>query len=121
MNSNENTARDASSFQTSGAVLLALNYWAGVVEQFPYGLGVLILNYALYQSELVPRWLSVWGLVGGALILAMGLLRLFGYPVIFLAIPIILNELVLAIWLIVKGFNSSANAFESAKTDINKV
>jgi hypothetical protein len=77
------------------------------------------LNYALYQSELVPRWLSVWGLVGGALILAMGLLRLFGYPVIFLAIPIILNELVLAIWLIVKGFNSSANAFESAKTDIN--
>ena len=116
MNSNENIARDASSFQTSGAVLLALKYWAGVVEQFPYGLGVLILNYALYQSELVPRWLSVWGLVGGALILTMGLLRLFGYPVIFLAIPIILNELVLAIWLIVKGFNSSAIASESVKT-----
>ena len=103
-------------YQTSGALLLALRDWAGVVEQFPYGLGVLILNYALYQSELVPRWLSVWGLVGGALILAMGLLRLFGYPVIFLAIPIILNELVLAIWLIVKGFNSSAIASESVKT-----
>jgi hypothetical protein len=46
----------------------------------------------------------------------MGLLRLFGYPVIFLAIPIILNELVLAIWLIVKGFNSAAIPSESAKT-----
>ena len=111
MNSNENTARDASSFQTSGAVLLALKYWAGVVEQFPYGLGVLILNYALYQSELVPRWLSVWGLVGGALILAMGFLRMFGRPVIYLSIPIILNELVLAVWLIVIGFNSSTIAF----------
>ncbi len=106
-------------YQTSGALLLALRDWAGVVEQFPYGLGVLILNYALYQSELVPRWLSVWGLVGGALILTMGLLRLFGYPVIFLAIPIILNELVLAVWLIVKGFNPSAMASESAKTDMN--
>jgi hypothetical protein len=108
MNSNENIARDASSFQTSGAVLLVLKYWAGVVEQFPYGLGVLILNYALYQSELVPRWLSGWGLVGGALILAMGLLRMFGHSVFFLAIPIILNEMVLAVWLIVIGFNSSA-------------
>jgi hypothetical protein len=108
-------------FQTSGALLLALRDWAGVVEQFPYGLGVLILNYALYQSELVPRWLSGWGLVGGALILAMGLLRLFGYPVIFLAIPIILNELVLAIWLIAKGFDSSAIASESVKTNMNQI
>jgi hypothetical protein len=81
------------------------------VEQFPYGLGVLILNYALYQSELVPRWLSVWGLVGGALILAMGFLRMFGHPVVYLAIPIILNELVLAVWFIVIGFNSSTIAF----------
>jgi hypothetical protein len=108
MNSNKKTARDASSFQTLGALLLALRDWAGVPEQFPYGLGVLILNYALYQSELIPRWLSGWGLVGGALILAMGFLRMFGHSVYFLAFPIILNELVLAVWLIVIGINSSA-------------
>ena len=111
MNSNKNTARDASSFQTSGALLLAAKEWASVVEQFPYGLGVLILNYVLYQSELIPRWLSVWGLIGAALLLAMGFLRMFGHPVIYLAIPLILNELVLAVWLIVIGFNSSAIAF----------
>jgi hypothetical protein len=51
--------------------------------------------------------------------LAMGLLRLFGYPMVFLAIPIILNELVLAILLIVKGFNSSEITSETVKTDIN--
>ncbi len=109
----ERGALDAPDFQTSGALLLALKNWASIPEQFPYGLGVLILNYALYRSELIPRWLSVWGLVGGALILAMGLLRLFGYPVIFLALPIVLSEMVLAVWLIVKGFNSSAIASES--------
>ena len=107
-------APDASSFQTSGILLIALKDWAGIPEQFPYGLGVLILNYLLYQSKLIPRWLSGWGFVGGALMLAMGLLRLFGYPVIFLALPIILSEMVLAVWLIVKGFNSSAIASESA-------
>ena len=119
MNFNNKTARDATFFQTSGALLLALKDWAGVPEQFPYGLGILILNYALYQSNLVPRWLSGWGLVGGAMILAMGFLRMFGYSVFLLAIPIILNEMVLAVWLIVKGFNPSAFASESAKADLN--
>ena len=112
----EGGAPVSSYFQTAGALLLGLRDWAGIPEQFPYGMGVLILNYALYQSKLIPQWLSGWGLVGGVLIIAMGFLRMFGYPVFYLAIPIILNEMVLAVWLIVKGFNSSATASESVKT-----
>jgi len=110
MNSNKMTARDASYFQTSGALLHALRDWTSIVENFPYGLGALILNYILYQSELIPRWLSVWGLIGATLLLAMGLIRMFGQDVTYLAIPIILYELVLAVWLIAIGFNSSAIA-----------
>ena len=109
MNSNTKTARNASCFQTSGTLLLSLKGWASVPENFPYGLGALILNYTLYQSELVPRWISVWGLVGAILLLAMGFLRLYGRPVEYLAIPIILNELVLAGWLIAYGFESFAS------------
>ena len=111
MNSNQKTTRDAAYFQASGALLLAAKEWTSVVENFPYGLGALIFYYLLYQSELIPQWLSVWGLVGATLMLAMGLLRMYGHPVIYLAIPIILNELVLAVWLIVMGFNSSEIAF----------
>ena len=112
MNSIKKTARDTSYFQTLGALIIALRDWAGVVEQFPYGLGALMFNYMLYQSKLIPRWLSVWGLIGAILLIAMGLLRMFARSVtareraVFLAIPLILNELVLAVWLIVKGFNS---------------
>jgi hypothetical protein len=106
-------------FQTSGTLLQAVYDWSSVPENFPYGLGALILNYMFYKSKLVPRWLSGWGLVGGTLMFAMGLLRMFGHSVYVLALPILLNELVLAVWLIVKGFNSSAIAFESAKSDIN--
>ena len=112
----------ASYFQTSGALLLALRDWSSVLENFPYCLGALIFYYLLYRSTLIPRWLSGWGLLGAALFLATVPFRMFGLispSTVVLAVPLILNELVLAIWLIVKGFNSSAIAFESAKTDIN--
>ena len=108
MDSNKTAVRDASYFHNVGALLLAIKEWASVPENFPYGLGVLIFNFLLYQTELVPRWISIWGFVGGVLLLAMGVLRLSGRPVEFLALPIVLNELVLAVWLIVIGFNSSA-------------
>jgi len=113
MNSNKKTVRDAPYFQTNGALIHAANHWTSVLENFPYGLGALIFNYLLYQSELIPRWISVWGVIGATLLLAMGLLRMFSDSdfVILLAIPIILNELVLAGWLIVKGFNSSTITF----------
>ncbi len=110
MKSNEKPARDVSHFQTSGALIHAAKDWISVLENFPYGGAALILYLVLFQSELAPRWLSVWGLIGATLLLAMGLLRLFGKPAILLAIPLILNELVLAVWLIFVGFNSSAIA-----------
>jgi len=71
----------------------------------------LILNYLFYQSSLIPRFLSVWGLIAAPLILAAGLLVLFGRTsptskiVLLLALPVALFEMVLALYLIVKGFN----------------
>ena len=109
----------ASYFQTSGALLLAVNEWTSVLENFPYGLGALIFNYLLYKSKLIPRWLSGWGLIGATLMLATGLLRMFDPSLLYLALPIIVQEMVLAVWLIVKGFNSSAINSPSTKTDIS--
>jgi hypothetical protein len=110
MESNQEPAKDVFCYQTSGALIHAAKDWTSVLENFPYGGGALILYLVLFQSELAPRWLSIWGLIGATLLLAMGVLRLFGKPVVFLAIPLILNELVLAVWLIIVGFNSSAIA-----------
>jgi len=107
-------APDASYFQTSGALLLAVNHWSHVLENFPYGLGALMFSYLLYKSKLVPRFLSVWGLIGATLMLVTGLLRMFDPSLVYLALPILLYEMVLAVWLIVKGFNPSAIASEPA-------
>ena len=115
-------APDASYFQTSGALLLGVHGWSSIVENFPYCLGALIFYYLLYRSNLVPRWLSGWGFLGAALFLATAPFRMFDLlppSTVVLAVPLILNELVLAIWLIVKGFNSSAIASEPVKTTMN--
>jgi len=103
----------ASYFQTSGALLLAVIDWGSVLLDFPFCLSALVFNYVLYQSKLIPRWLSVLGLIGGALWLATAPVRMFGLspPMIeILALPIAAQEMILAAWLIVKGFNSSAIA-----------
>jgi hypothetical protein len=75
----------------------------------------LILNYVLYQARLVPRWLSVWGLVGAALILAARMMVVFGLDLssptqIALDAPIAVQEMAFAVWLIVRGFNAAAFA-----------
>ncbi|MCH8062495.1 MAG: DUF4386 domain-containing protein [Chloroflexi bacterium] len=116
-------APDASHFQTLGAVLQADRVWTFLLgPNVLFSLNALMVSYLLYQSRLVPRFLSVWGLIGAPLVLAAGLIRVFGLVTLFspiaglLAGPIALFEMVLAVWLIVKGFNSSAIASESART-----
>jgi hypothetical protein len=103
----------ASYFQTSGAVLKGAHNWAFPLNPIVFGLGALIFYHLLYQSRLIPQWLSAWGLIGAILVFAAGLQGMFGdFPTI-LALPIAVQEYVMAIWLIVKGFNPSAIASKS--------
>jgi len=114
-------APDASHFQALSTLLIAVHdkaFWLGG-GLIAFTLGSLILNYLLYQSKLVPRFISAWGLIGATWMLAIGLLVFFDFIGSNLkligAIPIGLNEMVLAVWLIVKGFNPSAINSQSAK------
>ncbi len=109
-------AENVSQYQTLGTLFLAAVRWINLVTIIVFSLSALILNYIFHQSKLIPRWLSVWGLIGATLHLAGGLAGIFGLDQAdFLAAPIGLQEMVYAIWLIVKGFNSSAITSESAK------
>jgi len=104
-----------SSFQATGDALLAVRDWVhGFVALLAFGIGVLMYYYVFYRSRLVPRWLSGWGLAGAALMLVAtvyaGFTQDFGFTTVttVLSIPIGLQEMVLAVWLIAKGFNPSA-------------
>jgi len=114
-------APDASYFQPLGTLLLEAGDWLNHISAIVFSLGALMFYYLFYQSKLVPRFLSVWGLIGATLVLAVGVLGMFGLVLEILWAPLALQEMVLAVWLIVKGFNSSAIASGSAKTDTNEV
>jgi hypothetical protein len=118
-------APDASYLQTSGELLVEGMNFGLMLGGMAFSIGALMYYYILYQSKLIPRWLSVWGLIGVALGLAAYLNQFFSASAPASAgvdighIPIFLQEMVFAVWLIVKGFNSSAIDSGSAKTDIN--
>jgi hypothetical protein len=107
-------APDASYFQTLGTSFIEVRaHLAGLMLGIFFSLAALLFYYLLYQSKLVPRFISVWGLIAVAGVLAVNLIEIFGFGISFgaaivLALPIILNEIFLGIWLIVKGFNPSA-------------
>jgi hypothetical protein len=100
-------ALNAFYYQTLGTVLLSSGNWAYLLGLgLAFALSALILNFVLYKSKLIPRWLSGWGLIGAVLVFANFLLQSFSInPVEILFIPIAVQEMVFAVWLIVKGFN----------------
>jgi hypothetical protein len=84
------------------------------LQAIPFVLGALMFYVVLYQYRLVPRWLSVWGLVGAVLYIVAPLGGMFGLSLGFFMAPLALQEMVMAVWLIAKGFNPSAIAPEPA-------
>jgi len=81
-----------------------------VVLDFVFGLGALILYYLLYQGRLIPRWLSGWGIVAAVMTVAGGLVDLFGEPNDIFGLLMFFQEMVMAVWLIAKGFSPSTLA-----------
>ena len=117
-----------SAFQAVGTSLHAIHFWSAfVLAHFGFCLGALMYYYVFYRSSLIPRWLSGWGIVAilmhltGALITMFTQIDPFSTSTSLLSIPIGLNELTLAGWLIVKGFNPSNIASHSAKTATNEL
>ena len=99
--------------ESIGATIQGWNEWGWVFYVLIFGFGALIFYIALYQSKLLPRWISIWGLIAIALMMVSALLAMFAVELpeaIFglLVIPIAVQEMVMALWLIVKGFNKAA-------------
>lgn len=108
-------------FGPTGTSLLAARDWTDLIgTQLVFGVTVLILNLSMFRSLLVPRFISIWGLIEATLAVVSSLsimlrgLDQFSTASIVLFLPIAIQEMVMAIWFIVKGFNLSAIGAESA-------
>jgi hypothetical protein len=93
--------------------LLSARDHSNLAAIFAFNLGALTYYALFYRSQLVPRWLSGWGIAAVLLMISACLMALFsdnpitGYTL--LVLPIAVQELVLAVWLLVKGFRSSTH------------
>lgn len=110
-------AADITSFQAIGSILKqAENWFLNILQLVFLGLGGVILTSMLYQMRLVPRFISVFGIIGYALLLPAAIIGLFGLldptpggPGSILAVPVAIWEIIIMpVWLFTKGFNTAA-------------
>ena len=112
-------------FQTMGALLRDGGDAINPIGTFVFSLGALMLYTIFYRSQLVPRWISIWGFIAIVLHLARGVLVMFHLMSTFSAIdtivnlPIALQEMVMAVWLIAKGFEPAAMTRVLSNTERN--
>jgi hypothetical protein len=121
---------DASFFQSMGDSIRSVGNWGGpsdVIYLAVFTAGAVLFYSVLYRSTLAPRSISVWGLVSAPLMTIGAIMSAVGafvatpamVPQLVFALPLAVQEMVLAVWLIAKGFNPSAVASLSAKAATN--
>lgn len=106
---------NSESFHASGTVLKAIHDWTFLLgPNFMLGINTVMYSYIFYKSKLVPRFIPIIGMTGAVLVFSCSILVMF--DVIeqvsvwggILALPVALNEMTLAVWLIIKGFNDTS-------------
>lgn len=104
-------------FLISSTSSLKIYDWIHLYHGYIFAVAAFFFYYLLFKSKLVPSWLSIWGFIASILLILVNLLELTNLitPLMILYLPIISSELVLALWLIFKGFNPPAIVSDSAK------
>ena len=107
-------AAASSAYEVPGALVMAGRDALGEVAVLAFGVGALMYYWVFYRTRLLPRWLSAWGILAVVSVMTSGVLVMLGLaePMsttqIVLAAPIGVQEMVLAVWLIARGFGPSA-------------
>jgi hypothetical protein len=123
-------AADAFTLQTLGSVLIAAGDWIQLIAGIVFSVGTLMVFIVFYQMKLIPRWLSGWGVIGAGLYFVAIIMSMFsplhvapsiGEGVGLLLVPTAIQEIVFAVWLIIKGFNQTALTFGAAKPATNEL
>jgi hypothetical protein len=101
----------ASTSATAHTVIFIRSFSAGLPLALFFCLGAYCLYTGLYRSRLLPRFIAVWGLISVTLVLGLNIVLQY-HPLemnvtMTLALPMILNEIFMGLWLIVKGFNQN--------------
>ena len=118
------TGADSAVLQSIGNVLYQFENLKAPVSSIIFLIGATCIYLTFYRTRLIPRWLSVWGFIAVVTSMAAALLNFFHMDTgigFYLEMVMFPQEFVMAVWLIVKGFNPSAMAALSEKTGRTEV
>jgi len=105
------TGADSAALQSMGNVLYQFQDLVGPVGTIVFLIGATCLYISFYRTRLIPRWLTIWGLIGVVPYVAYALLHFFhldtGYG-FYLQMVLAPQEIVMGLWLVIKGFNQDA-------------
>jgi hypothetical protein len=100
---------ETTSFQALSTILLKGHHSITAISEIVFPLGALMFYSLLYRTRLIPRWLSGWGFLGAILFLGAGIYYyLTGTELEPILMVLGVQEMVMAVWLIAKGFNAPA-------------
>ena len=105
------TGANLDTLQSMGNVLYQFQDFIGPVGTLVFLIGAACLYVSFYRTRLIPRWLSIWGLIGMVPYLAYALLHFFHMDNgigLYLQIPLAIQEIVMGLWLVIAGFNKDA-------------
>jgi hypothetical protein len=98
--------------QSLGVVLMKGGDSISNILVIVFSLDALMLYTMLYRSQIIPRWISIWGFIAIVMHFSTAFLLLFHVidmnTASLINMPIFFQEMVMAVWMIVKGFNPSA-------------
>jgi hypothetical protein len=104
------SAVDAAGLRASGTLLKTVSDLCGTMTNLAFGLGAFLYYFAFYRSRMMPRWLSGWGLLAIGVYIAVGFVALLSRTDVSdytaFMMPLALQEMVLAVWLIAKGLRA---------------
>lgn len=98
----------APDFETAGNLLKSGGTYAYHIGMALWSLGGMMFCVVLFQSRLIPRVMSVWGMVGYLVLVSGSISELFEHSDMVETLSVVpggLFEITLSLWLIIKGFN----------------
>lgn len=111
------TGAEAEMLENLSGLMLKVTDIMGMVAAIAFSLGALIIYALFYRARLIPRWISVWALVGAVLYIVAQVWGMFEpqqlpltleHGIGMLMIPTAIQEMFMAGWLVVKGFSPTA-------------
>jgi len=102
---------NSASLQSMGNVLYQFQDFIGPVGALVFLIGAACLYVSFYRTRLIPRWLSIWGLIGVVPYYAYALLHFFHLDTgfgFYLQMVLAPQEIVMGLWLLIAGFNKDA-------------